>query len=274
MPNLSIHIGLNAVDPARYGGWDGQLLACEQDAMDMADIARRFGYGRRSLLLTTEATRNIVLSELDDAAMLCRVGDTFLLTYSGHGTRVPDQNGDESDACDEALVLYDGLLLDDELWTRLAAFRLGVRVILISDSCHSATQARLLSAAAVIPRGRIKAAPWSAARAYWDANADEHAMMQGVDHGDDAAAELIQLSACRDDQTALDGDRNGAFTEALLRAQPGAVDWEDLRSAVELRCPPSQTPVLTPYGASDAFMSSRPFALACEPSPAPVRIAF
>jgi hypothetical protein len=40
---LSLHIGLNAVSPKAYGGWDGQLAACEFDAKDMADIARSQG---------------------------------------------------------------------------------------------------------------------------------------------------------------------------------------------------------------------------------------
>src|SRR5882724_970925 len=30
----SLHIGLNAVDPKHYSGWDGQLTACEFDAND------------------------------------------------------------------------------------------------------------------------------------------------------------------------------------------------------------------------------------------------
>ena len=37
---LSLHLGLNAVDPAHYEGWDGKLSACEFDARDMAELAR------------------------------------------------------------------------------------------------------------------------------------------------------------------------------------------------------------------------------------------
>ena len=37
---ISLNIGLNSVDPKHYGGWDGQLAGCENDANDMADIAR------------------------------------------------------------------------------------------------------------------------------------------------------------------------------------------------------------------------------------------
>ena len=48
---VSLHIGLNAVSPAAYGGWDGPLAACEFDAKDMADIARSQGMKTTLLLL-------------------------------------------------------------------------------------------------------------------------------------------------------------------------------------------------------------------------------
>ncbi len=35
---LSLHIGLNLVDPKHYGGWSGPLAACECYANDMAAI--------------------------------------------------------------------------------------------------------------------------------------------------------------------------------------------------------------------------------------------
>ena len=40
---VSLHIGLNAVSAAAYGGWDGPLAACEFDANDMAAIAKSKG---------------------------------------------------------------------------------------------------------------------------------------------------------------------------------------------------------------------------------------
>ena len=36
----SLHIALNRVDPAAYGGWSGDLMACEADAADMRAICR------------------------------------------------------------------------------------------------------------------------------------------------------------------------------------------------------------------------------------------
>jgi len=37
---MSIHIGLNAVDAKHYQGWGGELIAFENDARDMAEIAK------------------------------------------------------------------------------------------------------------------------------------------------------------------------------------------------------------------------------------------
>ena len=47
---LSLHLGLNGVDPAHYGGWDGALSACEFDAKDMNTLAKAQGDGYTQLL--------------------------------------------------------------------------------------------------------------------------------------------------------------------------------------------------------------------------------
>jgi hypothetical protein len=49
MPHgMSLHIGLNSVDPNHYEGWDGTLVACENDANDMQKIASSLGYETRN----------------------------------------------------------------------------------------------------------------------------------------------------------------------------------------------------------------------------------
>src|SRR6185503_15592295 len=79
---ISLHLGLNAVDPAHYEGWKGELAACEFDANDMAAIAR----SRRMspiMLLTSDATRAKTLKAIRGAARKLKRGDLFFLTYSG-----------------------------------------------------------------------------------------------------------------------------------------------------------------------------------------------
>ena len=58
---LSLHLGLNAVSGAAYGGWTGPLAACEFDANDMAAIATSKGM-KPTLLLTKKATRANMLA--------------------------------------------------------------------------------------------------------------------------------------------------------------------------------------------------------------------
>ena len=48
----SLHIGLNAVDPKQYSGWDGQLTACEFDANDMQALAKTQGFTKVTKRLT------------------------------------------------------------------------------------------------------------------------------------------------------------------------------------------------------------------------------
>ena len=65
---ISLHLGLNSVDPKHYGGWSGDLVACEFDANDMAAIATNAGMNG-STLLTRGATRKKVLAAIRDAQM-------------------------------------------------------------------------------------------------------------------------------------------------------------------------------------------------------------
>jgi N-methylhydantoinase B/oxoprolinase/acetone carboxylase alpha subunit len=105
---LALTIGLNSVDPAHYGGWSGELRACEADAEDMAEIAKTRHFTVKTLL-TASATRAKVISEMNQAATTLQSGDIFVLSYSGHGGQVPDLNRDElDDRKDETWCLYDG----------------------------------------------------------------------------------------------------------------------------------------------------------------------
>jgi hypothetical protein len=82
--------------------------------------------------------------------------DRVLLYFSGHGTQIPDYNGDEEDGVDESLLPFDAklvssngrqqltnVLTDDELETMLAAIPAG-EIIVIVDACHSGTVTRAL----------------------------------------------------------------------------------------------------------------------------------
>ena len=137
----SLHIGLNFVDPQQYNGWDGALNGCVNDANAMQEIAVSRGF-EPQMLLDSDATAEAVRSHLDAVAAELGEDDFFFLTYSGHGGQVPDQSADETDAYDETWCLYDTELVDDALYGALCTFAPGVRIFVLSDSCHSETVTR------------------------------------------------------------------------------------------------------------------------------------
>jgi len=135
---VSLHVGLNSVDPAQYDGWDGRLVACENDARDLAELARGAGL-EETVVLTADGTTENITGELRRAARRLEHGDIFLFTYSGHGGQVPNAEGGdtEADEFDETLVFYDRQFLDDELYREFGRFADGVRILALHDSCHS-----------------------------------------------------------------------------------------------------------------------------------------
>ncbi|MBZ4416081.1 caspase family protein [Myxococcus sp. RHSTA-1-4] len=279
----SLNIGLNSVDPVHYAGWDGALLACEADAEDMELIARAQNYSAVRKVLTKEATRARVLKEMDEAARVLQPGDLFLLTYSGHGGQVPDKNNDESDAEDETWVLYDGQLIDDEIYGALAKLRQGVRVLMFSDSCHSGTVSKLAYAAlrnsgslgmlAEEVQGtegaeqRFRNMPLPIAlRTYRNNKAMYDAVMDALPKEDPKAtmkATVLLISGCQDNQLSSDGTFNGLFTANLLRVYNGGKfrgSHRTFHHRIGRRMPPLQSPNYSVVGVpSREFERQTPF---------------
>ena len=274
---LSLHIGLNRVDPAHYQGWDGALTACEFDANDMRAIAENQGFEPRSLL-TQEATSDAVLTAIERAAGELGQGDLFLCTYSGHGGQVPDRNGEEEDdRSDETWVAYDRQIVDDELYALWDKFAPGARLFVLSDSCHSGTVVRDIEAEVPPPVSttekaaaespRYKAMPRDVMIATYRANARLYDAIQerlpGAEQADPAATVLL-ISGCRDDQLSLDGFSNGLFTENL-RAVWDDGAWEggghaQFREAIRARMPAKQQPNYFRVGAANpGFEEQKPF---------------
>ncbi|MFF8605778.1 caspase domain-containing protein [Streptomyces sp. NPDC015346] len=277
---LSVHAGLNTVDPARYEGWDGALLACENDARDMARIARSAGFSE-TVLMTADATVDNLTAALREAAVTLAPDDILLLTYSGHGGQVPDVTGsdDEPDALDETLVLYDRQFLDDELHRELRGFAEGVRILVLLDCCHSGSGTELPGAP--LPETGIRMMPVPRQRQIYErdrgffeelqrsleAAAEEAAGPFGEARGAREAREAsaILISACQDNQLASDGPVNGAFTGALLDVwQDGAFrgGYRSFHRAIQRRLPPTQSPNLYLTGSpAPAFLRQRPFTI-------------
>ncbi|MEL6862778.1 MAG: caspase family protein [Bacteroidota bacterium] len=141
---MSIHIGVDRLDPNHYGN-TFDLSSCVNDARKMNEIANSLGYDA-VLLENEEATVRNFTSFMRSAIHELYSGDSLLLTFSGHGSQIPNTSLDEeADNKDETLCFYDRMLIDDELYALLGQFKEGVRVHLVFDSCHSGTVAKAKS---------------------------------------------------------------------------------------------------------------------------------
>lgn len=284
---LSLHVGVNTVDPNHYDGWDGKLTACEADALDMEALAQSEGF-EPTRLLTADATRQNVVDHIERAAADLKAGDMFLFTVSGHGGRVPDFNQDEDhdgdEKMDETLCLFDFQIADDELYMLWAKFRAGVRVLLVPDTCHSGSMARIGLTAPTMLFGRpivvnpsVRAMPlhiedrvWRANEAaYREASKSYSALKESVmtaPLSSPIQASVLNLGACKDTQFAMDGANNGAFTGALLKVWDGGNftgDYYAFRTAIddEINSDSQNPQLFEPLLKDPNFVTDRPFTL-------------
>ncbi len=145
MAKTALCIGIN-----NYPGTQMDLNGCINDAHDWAAELQSRGWAVTKLI-DAQATKAAMLKAFKRIVGDAKKGDTVFITFSGHGTYVPDLNGDELDGLDEALCPYDlqthgAALLDDEIHAIFASRAPGVRLLLLSDSCHSGTVTRAVAA--------------------------------------------------------------------------------------------------------------------------------
>ncbi|HOA38610.1 MAG TPA: caspase family protein, partial [Flavihumibacter sp.] len=142
---ISLHVGLNHVDTSQYPDYIiPELAGCINDANAMKAIASATGFSSTQVFLDAQGTALAVKNKISQAARELVAGDIFFLTYSGHGGQIPDETGDEDDNMDETWIMYDRQLLDDELYSLWCEFAAGVRIFVLSDSCHSGTMVKYI----------------------------------------------------------------------------------------------------------------------------------
>jgi|SwirhisoilCB3_FD_contig_31_9034291_length_936_multi_5_in_0_out_0_1 hypothetical protein len=281
---ISLHIGLNRVDPNEYGGWDGKLIACENDAQDMDQLAKETGIQDRSTLLTTDATVNNVAKELRKAARALTTGDLLFFTYSGHGGQIPDLNGpeDETDRLDETMCLYDREYVDDELYKEFEGFAEGVRILCLFDCCHSGTGIKavrdVLTPEALQEQFQTtdpnevettsRLMPLDMQAEVYERDKERYDEIQrNVNAKDnrDLGATALLISACQDNQLAADGLRNGLFTGTLLEVWNGGKfpgGYKAFHREVINQMPANQSPNFFVTGrTNNRFIRQRPFTI-------------
>lgn len=142
---LALCVGINA-----YPDPSARLAGCVNDALDWADLLRTHGY-EVTLLLDQGATKANILTELQRMVAAAGWADRIVFTFSGHGSWIPDDDGDEVDGRDEVLCAHDyadgGLISDDELQAVAGGTRFGTGLLVLADSCHSGSVNRVMAGA-------------------------------------------------------------------------------------------------------------------------------
>src|SRR5215216_1960376 len=134
----AICVGIN-----NYPGSSNDLQGCVNDAKDWSGLLNEYGF-ETTLILDAQATGQNIKVALENLIVSAAVVDVIIFTYSGHGTQYLDLGGDEGDLYDEALYVYDGKILDDELRVIINKIDPRVTLVVISDSCFSGSVTRLI----------------------------------------------------------------------------------------------------------------------------------
>jgi len=133
-----------------YVGTSSELRGCHNDVETMRRYVASHGYGGQDVRILADdgqhqpPTTPNFWSGVEWLIEGASEGDSLFFHYSGHGSRIPDDNGDEADGWDDALVPLDyetaGMIRDDEVFLRLVApLPKGVQLTCIMDCCHSGT---------------------------------------------------------------------------------------------------------------------------------------
>lgn len=165
-------------------------LTCSMDGRNMQALARSCGITDCVAMYDEQCTKENAFRAIAEVGGRCGDNDYFIIYYSGHGTSVDDEDGDEDDGKDEAFCFVDvggqisrrTLMTDDEFAEAvLEGTEEGVRIVILTDCCHSGTIADL-----------------------------------DKDEWEDR--EVVSIAGCLDSQTSGDMGRGGIFTHAMLLA--------------------------------------------------------
>lgn len=218
---ISIHIGVNWVDKKHYGT-QLKLRNCENDARMMMHIADQNGFFSHLLVNETATSYNFFYF-LNRAADELHKEDILFISFSGHGAYVPNTGfyGDdgESSGYDQAILLYNRMVIDDELNLMWQKFRAGVRILFVSDSCYSGTITKNMDRCynVSLAQGRLVKEVRQKNKEVYDS-----ILQSSSARIPEPQCSVLLLAACQDDEVAQESEDNlSLFTSALVTC------WDD-----------------------------------------------
>ena len=255
MAKRAVLIGIN-----KYQIPGSDLSGCVNDVKNLSSVLTTYyGFARKDITILTDlqATKKAMESAIQKLIKSGKKGDVLLLHYSGHGSNVPDNDGDEADHRDEILCPTDldwkDPFSDDWLRKTFNTLRKDVSLTVIMDCCHSGSITRMppQADAPIKPRflpcpldlmavesgrklrGTVRGQVGKASRASMRRND-----IVNVDIGE------LLITGCRDTQTSADAHIGGAYNGALtyylvesIREAEGKLTYRELhqRTSAKLK---------------------------------------
>ncbi len=242
MTGYSLHLGVDEPDLAHYG--DGRvkpLLGAQADAQAWALFALSRGF-EPLLLVGCDATISAVQRWVTTTVR--EQGLTHVLvTWAGHGARIAmtqteledDISEGDTEGTHETWVLWDRMLLDDEVATLLAMFPKSATVIAAVDSCHSGGSLRewmLTNGASDLQDVRTRTVRDDAAAAIYSSHQDMYDAALDAADPDSDIRHIVGLTACRVDEVALESGGRGHFSRVMLELLETRT-WESYTALME-----------------------------------------
>lgn len=181
--------------------------------------------------------------------------DLVLFYYSGHGTHIPDDNGDEADERDEAIVPYD--LADEDNWNnadkyirddQLKAWIDDIpagAVVTFFDSCFSGGMFKDFSQSGLLNgrpkffnQGKIagKQPQYRGKALKGSKDLRDIGISDGLENGTSGKTKYAMLAASQEFEYAIEApNQGGMFTLGLydtLKDPGSAKNWEEMSSNV------------------------------------------
>ena len=194
-----------------YTGTEAALNGCINDVKNVQQLLiTKFGYKEADITMLTDETelhptRNNILAYFLD--LLLSDNSDLYFHYSGHGSQIKDDNCDEKDGSDEALVPIDyleaGLITDDELRGVLQCMKATCKLTIVLDCCHSGTGIDL-------------------AYNLYERMGKNYLLADSTTKMATTRGQVVCISGCMDNQTSADAyistEYQGALTNSFINA--------------------------------------------------------
>lgn len=225
---------------------NANLKGIDLDVGMASDMAVYMGIAPQNIhvVMDENATLANVKAQMQWLAKDVGAKDRVFFYFSGHGTQVPDQNGDEADGLDEAMVLHDidgksynGLYIDDDFGVALKKIP-SQNIVVMVDACHSGTGTKAWSSAGNsfnVNDGQVKFLNLFNAKPRKTNTRD-----YGVSEKSTGEDNYLAIAAAQDNQQSIATNRGSLFTVAFRDAfdeerSKGSISLQKVFKATETR---------------------------------------